>query len=204
MICLFERSKVVFRPLTLDLDLDVRVPSLPATVCYFLYIASPLTLSEIRSMLPAGLTADLAPSLHRTTLQRLHPAAKTVAQLLIGSCSCDLVRDRLSDPIADERELRSRYREHKLSRNEIIKELERHRRRPTPRPKSSMEWADALAGFVGEHARNAGPTLYLLDFGPHSRETHPTSTADPVACSVREIRVSGSPWLIEGRPVLVS
>jgi hypothetical protein len=169
-------------------------------MCYFLYIASPLTLSEIRSMLPAGLTADLAPSVHRTALQRLHPSAKTVAQLLIGSCSCNLVRDRLSDPIADERELRSRYREHKLTRNEIIKELERHRRGSTLKPKSSSEWADALAGFVVEHARNAGPTLYLLDFSYRSDQA-PTASA-PIPCPAREIGRNAL-WLQEGRPVIV-
>jgi hypothetical protein len=169
-------------------------------MCYFLYIASPLTLSEIRSMLPAGLTADLAPSSQRTALQRLHPPAKTVAQLLIGSCSCDLIRDRLRDPIADERELRSRYREHKLSRNEIIKELERHRRGPTPRPKSSSEWAEALAGFVVEHARNAGPTLYLLDFS--HRSDRAATLSDPISWSAREIGRTAL-WLQEGRPVIV-
>jgi hypothetical protein len=170
-------------------------------MCYFLYIASPLTLSEIRSMLPAGLTADLAPSFHRTALQALHPPAKTVAQLLIGSCSCDLVRDRLSDPIADERELRSRYRKHELSRNETIKELERHRRGRTSRPRSSSEWAEALSGFVVEHARNAGPTLYLLDFGYGSNRAGTIS--DPIPCPAREIGRTAL-WLQEGRPVIVS
>jgi hypothetical protein len=169
-------------------------------MCYFLYIASPLTLSEIRSMLPAGLTADLAPSFHRTALQRLHPAAKTVAQLLIGSCSCDLVRDRLSDPIADERELRSRYRKHQLTRTEIIKELERHRRGRTLRPRSSSEWAEPLAGFVVEHARNAGPTLYLLDFSHGSDQA--AAVSDPISCSAREIGRTAL-WLQEGRPVIV-
>ena len=103
-------------------------------MCYFLSIASPLTLSEIRSMLPPGLAADLAPSAQRAALSRLHPSARTVAHLLVGSCSCDLVRPRLADAIEDEREHRGRYHRGKLSRNTIIRELERHRRGPVPRP----------------------------------------------------------------------
>jgi hypothetical protein len=151
-------------------------------------------------MLPPGLMADLAPSSHRSALQRLHPAAKTVAQLLVGSCSCDLVRNRMSDPIADERELRSRYQRQKLSRTEIIKELERHRRGPR-RAQTSREWADALAGFVAEHGRNAGPTLYLLDFGSASPDQVTRSAT--MVCRIRELRGSTS-WLQEGRPVVVS
>jgi hypothetical protein len=171
-------------------------------LCYFLYIASPLTLSEVRSMLPAGLTADLAPS-SRAALQRLHPPAKTVAQLLVGACSCDLVRPRLPNPIEDERELRARYHSWKLPRSDIIKELERHRRGPLPRPHQPRGWAAALSDFVAEHARNAGPTLYLLEFGsPTPREQRGTAKA-PIARSVREIGQAPS-WLVEGTPVLVS
>jgi hypothetical protein len=173
-------------------------------MCYFLYIASPLTLSEIRSMLPAGLTADLAPSAHRTALQTLHPPAKTVAQLLIGACSCDLVRPRLDNAIEDERELRARYGRMKLSRSDIIRELERHRRGPTPRPRAASGWSNALADFVIEHARNAGPTLYLLEFGLHGSDPGPATALAPSACSVREMRVGTMPWLQEGRPVIVS
>jgi len=40
-------------------------------MCFFLNIASPLTLSEIRSMLPSGLTADLAPAAERARLSRV-------------------------------------------------------------------------------------------------------------------------------------
>lgn len=172
-------------------------------MCYFLYIASPLTLSEVRSMLPAGLTADLATS-RKVALQRLHPSARTVAQLLIGACSCDLVRPRLNDPIEDERELRARYRGWKLSRSEIIKELERHRRGPLPRPQHSRGWAAALGEFVVEHARNAGPTLYLLDFGPAAATTESTRSEAPVSVTVDQIRHQPAGWLVESRPTLVA
>jgi hypothetical protein len=92
-------------------------------------------------MLPAGLMADLAPAAQRAALQRIHPPARTVAQLLVGACSCDLVRPRLDNPIEDERELRARYQGWKLPRSEIIRELERHRRGPLPRPQPSKGWS---------------------------------------------------------------
>ena len=168
-------------------------------MCFFLYIASPLTLSEVRSMLPPGLSAELAPS-HRASLHRLHPASRTVAQLVVGACSCDLVRRRGLEPIEDERELRSRYQRAKVARPEVIKALERHRRGPLPRPAPSSGWPEALAEFVAEHARNAGPTLYLLDFTPHLRGT--SMPQPPLARSVREVRLQPE-WLVEGTPVIV-
>ena len=172
-------------------------------MCYFLYIASPLTLSEVRSMLPPGLTADLAPD-YRTVLHRLHPSAKTVAQLLVGACSCDLFRARLPDPIEDERELRGRYGQGKVPRVEIIKALERHRRGPLPRPAPAGGWTDALAAFVIEHARNAGPTLYLLEFTHHLAGVGAGKLATPVARSVAEVRRHPDRWLVEGTPIVVT
>jgi hypothetical protein len=153
-------------------------------------------------MLPAGLTADLASS-RRGLLQRLHPPTRTVAQLLIGACSCDLVRTRLPDPIEDERELRARYRGWKLSRSEIIKELEWHRRGPLPRPVHPGGWPAGLSDFVVEHARNAGPTLYLLDFGPAGSASE-SRTENPVSLHVEQIRRQPGGWLLEGRPTVVA
>jgi hypothetical protein len=172
-------------------------------MCYFLYMASPLTLSEIRSMLPPGLMADLAPSSERATLLQLHPSAKTVAHLLVGACSCDLMRPRLNDHIEDERELRARYQRHKLPRVEIIKKLERHRQGPSPRPKPATGWSEALAGFVAEHARNAGPTLYLLGFDPPESGARPNPGTILTSCSPKDVRLSPGRWLSEGTPVIV-
>jgi hypothetical protein len=169
-------------------------------MCYFLYIASPLTLSEVRSMLPSGLNADLAPG-HRAFLHRLHPSARTVAQLVVGACSCDLVRERRADPIEDERELRARYQRAKVPRTEMIRELERHRRGTTPRPRPPSGWAEALAAFVAEHARNAGPTLYFLDFTRHKAVG--ASSTSAVARSVAQIRQQPNDWLVEGTPIVV-
>jgi len=171
-------------------------------LCYFLSIASPLTLSEIRAMLPAGLSAHTAPTAERDTLIRLHPAARTVAHLLVGSCSCDLVRPRLQNSIEDEREHRSRYQRAHLSRAEIIRLLERHRRGPDPRPKPDEGWPSALNGFVREHARNAGPTLYLLTFDPPHHPPGPSRPV-PVHRSVNDLG-GGLDWLAEDQPVLVS
>ena len=170
-------------------------------MCYFLYIASPLTLSEVRSMLPAGLNADLAPT-HRAALNRLHPAARTVAKLVIGACSCDLFRPRQADPIEDERELRSRYSRAKVSRSQMIKALERHRRGALYPTGASRGWSEALAGFVVEHARNAGPTLYLLEFAHEESGGKHAETALP--CSLADVRRHHARWLTEGKPTLVS
>jgi hypothetical protein len=172
-------------------------------MCYFLAIASPLTLSEIRSMLPTGLTADLAPSGQRAALIRLHPSARTVARLLVGSCSCDLVRPRLPNAIEDEREHRGRYHRGKLSRSAIIRELERHRRGPMPRPAHSRGWATVLTALVAEHARNAGPTLYVLDFLPHEPGAS-TAAVQPIRRSVEDVRAHPDDWLVEGQPTVVS
>ena len=171
-------------------------------MCYFLYLASPLTLSEIRSMLPPGLCADLAPS-HRAALHGIFPSSRTVAQLLIGACSCDLVRPRLANPIDDERELRARYSRAKVPRAEVIRALERHRRGPIPRPVPTSGWPEALVGVVGEHARNAGPTLYFLEFTAHPQRIVTVVPPSPTTRSLEEVRSSPQGWLTEGVPIIV-
>jgi hypothetical protein len=55
---------------------------------------------------------------------------------------------------------------------------------------------------VVEHARNAGPTLYLLQFAHHEREDAHLET--PLACSVADVRRHHARWLTEGKPTLVS
>ena len=154
-------------------------------------------------MLPPGLTADPVPTQLRAELLRLHPSARTAAYLLVGACSCDLVRSRRDNPIDDERELRVRYQGRKLSRADIIRELERHRRGPLPRPRPARGWMEELTAFALEHARNAGPTLYLLDFGLRRPAGSPAIRA-PLSRSVEDVRQGAGPWLVEGTPVLVS
>jgi hypothetical protein len=132
-------------------------------LCYFLYIASPLTLSEVRSMLPRGAMADLVSFTEQQRLKAAHLETQTAARLLIGRCSCDFVHPRLNDEREDERHLRERYRRLGVPRDAVIKALERHRRGANLRPPDGG-WPRALAGFIAEHARNAGPTLYHLQF----------------------------------------
>ncbi len=168
-------------------------------MCYFLTIASPLTLSEVRSMLPVGLTAHLVDTAEAAEYRRLMPSAQTVATLLVGGCSCDLVHPRDPNPREDERLLRTRYSQLKLSRDQIIRELERHRRRAASPPLSDVGPRDVVA-FAAEHARNAGPTLYRLRFGPASPHP-PPGGADLVIRTVTEMRSDPDGWLPEGQVV---
>jgi hypothetical protein len=168
-------------------------------VCYFLTIASPLTLSEVRSMLPLGLSAQPVAPAQLAEARRMLPGAQTAAALLVGACSCDLVRPRAADTRADERHLRGRYAALGLSRDEIIRRLERHRRRPARA--AEEPWMPILAAFVAEHGRNAGGTLYVLAFGdgPGPAPSDPR----PATVTVAEVRDRPAGWLEENRPVLV-
>ena len=70
-------------------------------MCYFLRLASPLTLSEVRSMLPAGLTAGGGATAELAWLRGLLPAAQTAVHLRVGSCACDaIVTRRMASSIA--------------------------------------------------------------------------------------------------------
>ena len=153
-------------------------------------------------MLPAGITADHLPSTELAGVRVLLPSAQTVAHLRVGACSCDLVRPRLADTRDDERHLRTRYKTLGLSRDRIVRELERHRR-PSPRPpEPEGGWRAALAAFVAEHARNAGPTLFRLSFHPGAEDLATRSAT--VRRTVSEIRAQPDHWLAEGRSTLVS
>ena len=165
-------------------------------MCYFLTIASPLTLSEVRAMLPPGFAAHPEAAADTAAARTLLPGAQTVAELLVGSCSCDLVRPRIADQREDERHLRGRFAQMRLGRDEIIRRLERHRRRP---PGTVAGAPAALAGFVAEHARNAGPTLYALRFG----EASAPLAGPAVTCPLDRVRAGPDAWLEEGRALLV-
>ena len=153
-------------------------------------------------MLPPGVTADLAPHADLKSLQAMHPVTKTVALLMAGRCSCDLVRTRLADRREDERHLRKRYRILGISRPATIAALSRHRREGRSPPLEDG-WRAAVGRFVAEHARNAGPTLYLLRFKAHDSEHHHQAAAAPIACSLSEVSLHPDKWLTEGQPVIV-
>jgi hypothetical protein len=170
-------------------------------MCYFLYIASPLTLSEVRSMVPEGVTVDLATPGEQQDLRARHRGLQTVARLLIGRCSCDFIRPRDADSQADERHLRERYRRLGTDRALTISGLERHRA-GAKIPAPEQGWSRALADFVREHARNAGPSVYQLAFlAPGSAlSTHPSLRRVPVDRVTPDLER----WLVEDAPVLVS
>lgn len=152
-------------------------------------------------MLPSGLSADLASFSDQQTMKAIHPEAQTVARILAGRCSCDLVRRRLADTKEDERHLRQRYRSLGISRATMIAALERHRQGAGlgGAQETGQGW---LAKFVAEHARNAGPTLYYLYFSadtdrlPRLGDTRRIQTAD--------VTVNPGDWLEEDSPTLVT
>jgi hypothetical protein len=167
-------------------------------LCYFIYLATPLTLSEVRSMLPPGMSAHSASPAEHAVLRPLRRGAQTVVQLRVGSCSCDLIRARDPDARTDERHLRARHAKAGLPRTEIIHQLERHRRgHGVHAPEEG--WPAALAAFVSEHARNAGPTLYYLHFAPGP--VHPTEPVRSLPVSL--ILARADQWLVEGQPTTV-
>lgn len=170
-------------------------------MCHFLYIASPLTLSEVRSMLPAGLTADLLGPAEHAMMRRLHPDAQTVARVLHGGCSCDLVRQRGPTAGEDESRLRNRYRTMGYGRERVIRALEGHRRALARRPQVAGHWPRSFAAFVAEHARNAGPTLYYLHFSLDGLLQ--ATPGAPVTIGTAEVRAAPGEWLAEDTPTFV-
>src|SRR3954452_22941006 len=169
-------------------------------MCYFLYIASPLTLSEVRSMVPDGITADLADPREQRMLKPLRRGTQTVARLLIGRCSCDFIHQRQSDRHSDERHLRERYHALGVDRQTIISALDRHRFGATiPAPEEG--WPQALVDFVLEHARNAGPTVYQLAFLPLGK--HLASPPMPRHLPTSQVTRKLESWLVEDSPVLI-
>lgn len=176
-------------------------------MCYLLRVASPLTLSEVRSMLPAGMRADLRDAAEVRAWHAHLPEVQTVAALLHGDCSCDLVHPRPADPRADDAELRRRYRDLGATRATIIRALERHGRARTLRKYAPGHWPMALDRFVAEHARNAGATGYWLGY-----ETDGRIGGWPDETVGRPIRLTDHPtmrpsdhtWLVPDRLIIVA
>ena len=151
-------------------------------------------------MLPAGLVAQPADRAEHHRLLQLHPSAKTVVELLVGACSCDLVRHRHSDPRQDERHHRDRSRRAGGARGSLIAALERHRRGAQVSAPAGG-WPRALAAFVAEHARNAGDTLYLLRFTLPEDSTLVRTAARRMTAA--EVVARHDDWLTEHAPVIV-
>ncbi|HET8634122.1 MAG TPA: hypothetical protein VFL88_08230 [Gemmatimonadales bacterium] len=164
-------------------------------MCHFLYIASPLTLSEVRSMLPPGLAADFLPPAASSALRAPLPAAQTTARLLVGACSCDLYLHRDALHHREEAVLRQRYRALHLNRTTIIQAIDRHRRGDHP-ARDPAAWQALLSAFVIEHARNAGDTLYYREFSPGGLDGTALSRP-PAKISVGAARSDPAGWLEE-------
>lgn len=152
-------------------------------------------------MLPAGLAADPLPSTTLTIVRSPAVAAQTAVTLRVGACACDLVRERHPDQREDERELRARFRALGTPRAAVLEALDRHRRGAAiPAPPAG--WPRALTAFVAEHARNAGPSLYLLAFGPDPfGERAPPAKAAMVTAAA--VRAAPGDWLVERQPTIV-
>jgi hypothetical protein len=166
-------------------------------MCYALYLASPLALSEIRSMLPTGFGADLIDPASQKLLKKRHLDAQTGAVLLRGRCSCALVAEGAADGVW-EADLRKRYRAAKASRDDIIRGLERHRALAELRPADGV---DVFAKFIVEHAKNAGASMYYLRFGV---DPFLPLTAVPAPSATERAGRLSKGWLREGEPVVVA
>ena len=153
-------------------------------------------------MLPEGVVADLvSPAIQRQWSEHF-PPARVVVTLRQGKCACGLAGQRHEDNAEEERRLRERYRKAGVDRMRVISALERHRRAP-PRHKSTGAVA-LLASFVAEHARNAGPSLYFLDFSAESERMPPWPDSSPSSITAAQVRARPDSWLPEQTPVLVS
>lgn len=153
-------------------------------------------------MLPEGVVADLvSPAIQRLWTERF-PAARIVVTLRQGQCACGLAGQRHEDNAEEERRLRARYRKAGVDRLRVMTALDRHRRAP-PHHRSAGA-AQLLAGFVAEHARNAGPSLYFLDFSAESERMPPWPDADPSSITATQVRAQPESWLPEQTPVLVT
>ncbi len=173
-------------------------------MCYFLYLATPLTVSEVRAMLPQGLRAEPVSRAEQQQLLAVYPEAQNVVQIVHGACSCDLVRARTAVTREDEAHLRSRYRAMGLPREQIIQALENHRRGLEPRQRPEGHWPQAIAAFAIEHARNAGPSLYFLGFSHQGALELPADPAAPRPVTPAEVAAAPGAWLAENQLIVLT
>ncbi len=165
-------------------------------MCYLLTLVSPLTLSEIRSMLPAGVTAELVPIDQRPARLALLPRAATAVHLELGRCACGLVDPARSDAAA-ERAIRHQYQGRRDTRERVLAAVARHRAGQALRAGGTVD-PEVLGAFVVEHARNAGPSVYFLH-PPGQDRLH----EDPVPVAPPDPAVPPLTWLLPGTPVTV-
>jgi hypothetical protein len=167
-------------------------------VCYQLVLVSPLTVSEVRSMLPPGVRADILDGPALARWRGLLRGAQAAVHLRVGRCACRLVPARFAGAHTDEAHLRAEHRRRGTPRDRVLPALERHR---LGADEGAVVPPLALPAFVAEHARNAGPALFALAFGD--------GPALPAAAgAVRDVPLAetraGDAWLREDAAVRVT
>lgn len=168
-------------------------------MCYQLVLVSPLTLSEVRSMLPPGTHADALSPTGQQQWRAVLPGSQTAVLLRAGYCACGLLQPRFRAAHTDEAHLRQRYRELSVPRAQVVRALERHRRSVAATPRAA---ADALVRLVTEHARNAGTSAWLLGFSAHDEP--PAVPAMSVTTRKAEsLAADQDDWLTEGQVTLL-
>jgi len=170
-------------------------------MCHHLWLGTPLTLSEVRAMLPDGFSADAADDEPRRRLSALADQTRTVVALRLGGCACALYLEPAGASQSTESALRARYFRQGIPRATVISALDRHRAAGKS-PMPPVEARRAFAEFVAEHARNAGTALFLRTYHPEG--VLPADGADAIAPrSIADVRTTPCEWLPEDQPVLV-
>jgi hypothetical protein len=168
-------------------------------MCYQLVLVSTLTLSEVRSMLPAGTHADAMGPGSQAPYRALLAGSQTAVILRAGHCACGLLQPRFRAAHTDEAHLRERYRQLKVPRAQIVRALDRHRRSAAAATRAEP---DALVRLVTEHARNAGASAWLLGFSAHDEP--PSVPATAVAPRrISDLTLDPEGWLLEGHVTLM-
>lgn len=168
-------------------------------MCYQLVLVSTLTLSEVRSMLPAGTHADAMGPATQAPWRALLAGSQTAVVLRAGHCACGLLQPRFRASHTDEAHLRARYRALRVPRAQVVRALERHRRSTAAVTRAEP---DALVRLVTEHARNAGASAWLLAFSAHDEPPSLPATA-VITRRVADLADDPDGWLEEDRVTLV-
>ena len=147
-----------------------RAPGIPGIelirrMCYQLVVASVLTLSEVRSMLPSGVHADAIGPGVQAPWRALLTGAQTAVVLRAGHCACGLLEHRFRAAHTDEAHLRERYRRLGATRtsSRAGDRAPSSKRGACPARASRMRWHASPRSM---HATPV-PSAWLLGFSLH-------------------------------------
>lgn len=172
-------------------------------MCFHLWLGTPLTLSEVRAMLPVGFSADAAEGAPRRRLSDASRDVRTVVVLRLGACACALYLEPSSAGQSAESALRGRYFKLGIPRPDVIRALDRHRVSSSNSHTAPADARRALVGFVAEHARTAGAALFLRTCHPDGT-LPPTVPTTPRSCGLADVQAAPCAWLPEDLPVRVA